>query len=263
VSFDTITVPNSLTIFGVRVDDVTEDEALAMCERFIAEGQRIVATPNPEIVMTARDDRELRQALAHADLAIPDGGGLLLAARLWHQPFRAQVRGSDLTNLLLARAATQGWRVFLLGGGPGVANAAAAAIKTRWPAVQIVGTYAGLADEANDAATRAAVAAAGRVDILLVAYGGSRQERWMVRNLPALDVGVALGIGGTLDFLSGRVRRAPLWLRRARLEWLFRLAIQPWRWRRQLSAARFFPLIVLHTPRERQRTAERSSRRSR
>ena len=131
------------------------------------------------------------------------------------------------------------------------------------PRLQIVGTYAGLADEANDAATRAAVAAAGRVDILLVAYGGSRQERWMVRNLPTLDVGVALGIGGTLDFLSGRVRRAPLWIRRARLEWLFRLAIQPWRWRRQLHAARFFPLIALHTPRERQRTAERSSRQSR
>ena len=256
-------LPTSLTIFGVRVDDVTEDEALAQCERFIAEGRRIVVTPNPEIVMAAQTDRALRHALAHADLALPDGGGLLLAARLWHRPFRAQVRGSDLTTRLLARAAAQGWRVFLLGGGPGVANAAAAAIKTRWPATQIVGTYAGLADEANDAATRAAVAAAGRVDILLVAYGGSRQERWMVRNLAALDVGVALGIGGTLDFLSGRVRRAPLWIRRARLEWLFRLVIQPWRWRRQLQAARFFPLIALHAPRERQRTAERSSRQSR
>ncbi|HEY8601566.1 MAG TPA: WecB/TagA/CpsF family glycosyltransferase, partial [Thermomicrobiales bacterium] len=220
MSFERITLPASLTIFGVRVDDVTEDEAVAYCERFIAEGQRIVATPNPEIVMAAREDRGLRHALAHADLAIPDGGGLLLAARLWHRPFREQVRGSDLTVRLLARAATQGWRVFLLGGGPGVANAAAVAIKTRWPAVQIVGTHAGLADEANDVTTRAAVAAAGRIDILLVAYGGSRQERWMVRNLPAVDVGVALGVGGTIDFLSGRVRRAPLWIRRARLEWL-------------------------------------------
>jgi len=263
VSFDSAALPASLTIFGVRVDDVTEDEAVARCERFIAEGRRIVATPNPEIVMAARDDRDLRHALAHADLAIPDGGGLLLAARLWHRPFREQVRGSDLTTRLLARAATRGWRVFLLGGGPGVANAAAAAIKTRWPTAQIVGTYAGLADEVNDAATRAAVAAAGRIDILLVAYGASRQERWMIRNLPALDVGVALGVGGTLDFLSGRVRRAPLWIRRARLEWLFRLLIQPWRWRRQLQAARFFPLIALNAPRERRRVAERSSRQSR
>lgn len=263
MSFDSAALPVSLTIFGVRVDDVTEDEAVAHCERFIAEGRRIVATPNPEIVMAARADRDSRHALARADLAIPDGGGLLLAARLWHQPFREQVRGSDLTTRLLARAATQGWRVFLLGGEPGVADAAAAAITARWPTVRIVGTHAGFADEVHDAATRAAVAAAGRSDILLVAYGGSRQERWMVRNLPALDVGVALGIGGTLDFLAGRVRRAPLWIRQARLEWLFRLVIQPWRWRRQLHAARFFPLIALHTPRERRRAAERSSRQSR
>ena len=255
--------PRSLTILGVRVDDVTEDEAVARCARFVVERRRIVATPNPEIVMAARADRGLRHALARADLAIPDGGGLLLAARLWDRPLRAQVRGSDLTDRLLARAATAGWRVFLLGGGPGVAPAAAATIASRWPDVQIVGTHAGLAEEAHDPTTRAAVAAAGRVDLLLVAYGASRQERWMARNLPALDVGVALGIGGTLDFLAGRVRRAPLWVRQAGLEWLFRLALQPWRWRRQLSAARFFPLVALRTPRERRRAAERSPRHSR
>lgn len=251
-------LPSSLTILGVRVDDVTEDEAVARCERYVREGRRIVATPNPEIVMAAREDRGLRHALAQADLAIPDGGGLLLAARLWGRAFRAQVRGSDLTNRLLPLAATRGWRVFLLGGGPGVAEAAAAALKGRWPALQIVGTHAGLADAAHDAATRGVVAAAGRIDLLLVAYGASRQEQWMVRNLPALDVGVALGVGGTLDFLSGRVRRAPLWTRRIGLEWLYRLAIQPWRWRRQLRAARYFPLIALRAPRERRRLAERA-----
>ena len=80
----------------------------------------------------------------------------------------------------------------------------------------------------------------------------------MVRNLRALDVGVALGIGGTLDFLSGRVQRAPRWIRQIGLEWLYRLAIQPWRWRRQLSAARYFPIVALGAPRERRRLAERS-----
>ena len=253
---ESTTLPDSLTILGVRVDDVTEEEAVALCERFVREGGRIVTTPNPEIVMAAREDQGLRHALAQADLAIPDGGGLLIAARLWGRPLRAQVRGSDLTNRLLPLAAARGWRVFLLGGGPGVANAAAAASKGRWPDLQIVGTHAGLADAAHDAATRGAVAAAGRVDLLLVAYGASRQEQWMVRNLPTLDVGVALGVGGTLDFLSGRVRRAPLWIRRIGLEWLYRLAIQPWRWRRQLRAARYFPLIALRAPRERQRLAE-------
>lgn len=251
-------LPRSLTIFGVRVDDVTEDEAAGLCAAFSQEQGRIVVTPNPEIVMAAQTDHRLRHALAHADLAIPDGGGLLLAARLWGQPFRAQVRGSDLSERLLAEAARTGWRVFLLGGGPGVADDAATALRHRWPTLAIVGTHAGLADAAHDEATRAALTAAGRIDLLLVAFGASRQEQWLVRNLPLLDVGVGLGIGGTLDFLAGRVQRAPVWVQRAGCEWLFRLLRQPWRWRRQLLAARYFPLIALHTRHERQRLAERA-----
>lgn len=252
-------LPRSISIFGVRVDDVTAAEALAWCERFATERGRIVVTPNPEIVMAARREPALRQALAHADLAIPDGGGLLLAARLWGQPLREQVRGSDLTDLLLARAAARGWRVFLLGGAAGVAEEATARIRARWPTISIVGTFAGSADETHDAETRAAVVAAGRVDVLLVAYGGSRQERWLARNLPALDVGVGLGVGGVLDFLAGRVRRAPLVARRAHAEWLWRLIVQPWRWRRQLRASLFFPLIISHAPAARQRVVSRES----
>jgi N-acetylglucosaminyldiphosphoundecaprenol N-acetyl-beta-D-mannosaminyltransferase len=235
--------PRSLAILGVRVDDVTEEEAVALCERFVAEGRRSVVTPNPEIVLAARQDRGLRAALARADLAIPDGGGLLLAARWWGQPFRAQVRGSDLTNLLLERAVVRGWRVFFLGGSPGVAEDAAASSAARWPGLQVAGTFAGDGEETGDRETRAAIGRAGRVDLLLVAYGASRQERWLARNLPHLDVGVALGVGGVLDFLSGRVPRAPRWLRDAHLEWLFRLIVQPWRWKRQLLAARFFPIV--------------------
>ena len=246
-------LPRCLHILGVRVDDVTEDEAVARCERFIVERRRSVVTPNPEIVLAARGDRALRHALARADLAIPDGGGLLLAARWWGRPLRAQVRGSDLTNRLLERAAARGWRVFLLGGVPGVAEAAAAHSAARWPGLLVVGTFAGDAAEAGDAATRAALGAAGRVDLLLVAYGASRQECWIARNLPHLDVGVALGVGGVLDFLSGRVPRAPRWLRDAHLEWLFRLLIQPWRWKRQLLAARFFLIVGMVAIRERVR----------
>jgi len=250
-----VALPASRRILDVRVDDVTEDEAVARCVAFVADGRRSVVTPNPEIVMAARADRALRHALARADLAIPDGGGLLLAARLWGQPFRAQVRGSDLTTRLLAEAATRGWRVFLLGGTPGVAEEAAIHSKARWPALRIVGTDAGRADETHDPATRDAIAAAGRVDLLLVAFGAPRQEGWLARNLSQLDVGVALGVGGTLDFLAGRVRRAPRPIRRAGLEWLFRLIVQPWRWRRQLGAARFFPLVALRAPAERRRAA--------
>lgn len=246
-------LPPSLTIFGVRVDDVTEDEAVVLCEAFIRDGRRMVVTPNPEIVMAARQEPPLRHALARADLAIPDGGGLLLAARLWGRPLRQQVRGTDLAYRLIERAAAGGYRVFLLGAAPGVAEEAAGRLGARYPGLTIAGTYAGEAGEGHDAAARAAIGRAGRVDILLVAYGASKQERWMGRNLPGLDVGVALGIGGVLDFMAGQVRRAPLPVRRAGLEWLFRMLVQPWRWRRQLRAARFFPLVALQaTARRRQ-----------
>lgn len=245
--------PPSVSIGGVRVDDVTADEALMLCECFIADRRRIVVTPNPEFVIAARADRAFRDALARADLAIPDGGGLLLAARLWGRPLREQVRGTDLAYQLVERAATCGYRVFLLGAAPGVAEEAAARLQAAYPGLLIAGVYAGLADEAHDTDTQAAVTRAAPVDILLVAYGASRQERWMARNVPALDVGLALGIGGVLDFMAGRVRRAPLAVRRARLEWLYRLLMQPWRWRRQLRAARFFPLVALQAPAQRRR----------
>lgn len=237
---------------------MTYGEAVALCERFITERQRIVVTPNPEIVIAARHDVPFRHALARADLAIPDGGGLLLAARLWGRPLREQVRGTDLVYLLCARAAARGDRVFLLGAAPGVAEEAAAALRARYPGINIVGTYAGNADEPYDRETRAVVARAGRVDLLLVAYGASRQERWLARNVPYLDVGVAIGVGGVFDYLSGRVPRAPYALRRARLEWFYRLLRQPWRWRRMLRGGRFFPLIVCRALSERRRLARRN-----
>jgi N-acetylglucosaminyldiphosphoundecaprenol N-acetyl-beta-D-mannosaminyltransferase len=245
------------------VDDVTEEEALALCERFVHERGRMVVTPNPEIVVTALAEPAFRHALARADLAIPDGGGLLLAARLWGRPLRRQVRGTDLAYRLLERAVTCGYRVFLLGAAPGVAEEAAAQLAARYPGLEIAGTYAGVADEVHDADTRAAVARAGRVDVLLVAYGASKQERWLARNLPYLDVGVAIGVGGVLDYMGGRVRRAPAPVRRAGFEWLYRLVMQPWRWRRLLRGARFFPLVAGQAPaqrRQHRRAAEHESR---
>lgn len=247
----------------MRVDDVTADEALALCEAFIRDRRRAVVTPNPEIVMAARADGGLRHALARADLAIPDGGGLLLAARLWGRPLREQVRGTDLAYRLIERAAARGYRIFLLGAAPGVADEAARRLRAAYPGLCIAGTYAGIADEAHDADTQAAVARAGPVDVLLVAYGASKQEQWLARNLPTLDVGVALGIGGVLDFMAGRVRRAPAPIRHAGFEWLYRLLVQPWRWRRQLRAARYFPLVALRAPVERSRESGVGSRQCR
>jgi len=225
-----------MDILGIRVDDVTYPEALARCAVLIDSGRpRYVVTPNPEFVVLARKDQRFRQVLNNSDLAIPDGGGLLLASRLLGRPLRAQVRGTDLCYGLVDEAPQHGWRLFLLGAAPGVAEAAAAALKRRRPALDIAGTYAGVSSPSGDVDSRAMIHRAGRCDLLFVAYGVERQEQWIARNLEQLDVGIAIGVGGVLDFMSGRVRRAPAPIRQVGLDWLFRLAIQPRRIRRQAT----------------------------
>ena len=255
---------DSLDILGVRVDDVTYVEALGLLREYVASRvPHYVVTPNPEFVMAARRDRLFRAALASAALAVPDGGGLLLAARLWGRPFREQVRGTDLVYRLAALGPREGHRWFLLGAAPGVAEAAGRQLVARYPGLQVVGTYPGSPRPEDDAVTGAAIRAAGPVDVLLVAYGAPGQECWMARNVPVLGVPVAIGIGGVLDYIAGRTPRAPRWLRELGLEWLFRLLIQPWRWRRQLALPHFALLALWETPRQRRSwQGKRGSRRS-
>ncbi len=235
-----------MEILGVRVDDVTYNEALERCASLVRTGRpQVVVTPNPEFVMLARRDPEFRRILNRAALAIPDGGGLLLAARLFGRPLREQVRGTDLCYGLVERAPREGWRVFLLGAGPGVAEEAACRLRQRVPGLEIAGTFAGNGAPEGDAETVAAVRRAGRCDLLFVAYGAPKQEKWIDRNVAGLDVGLAIGVGGVLDFMSGRVRRAPKVVRDAGLDWLFRLLQQPRRWRRQVTTIPPFVALAL------------------
>lgn len=237
----------SIDVLGCRVDDITMDEAVAECDRLIAVRQpAMVVTPNAEIVMAAQRDPELRRLINGAALSIPDGAGLLLAGRLLGTPLRAHVQGTDLCYRLVER----GHRIFLLGAAEGVAEAARGVLERQYPQARIVGTFAGRSGSEGDAETRTAIAAAGEVDVIFVAYGAPRQERWIARNQRDLGVPLALGIGGVLDFMSGRVRRAPLWIRRLGFDWAFRLAMEPWRWRRQLALPRFV-LLVLRLARRR------------
>ncbi|MBI2863193.1 MAG: WecB/TagA/CpsF family glycosyltransferase [Chloroflexi bacterium] len=237
---------SSRYILGLRVDDVTYEESVALCRRFVEwGGHHRIVTPNPEFVMLARRDRAFRDAINSSSLSIPDGIGLVYASRIFKLPLREHVQGTDLCELLAAQAAREGYRLFLLGAAEGVAGAAAARLAGRHPGLTVAGTYSGSPDPADDDNTVGAVRSAGRVDILLVAFGARAQEFWLARNLERSGAAVGIGVGGVLDYFSGRVRRAPLWVRRARFEWLYRLYKQPWRWRRQLSLYRFALTILL------------------
>lgn len=236
---------DSLSILGTRVDDVTYAETLALIERYIREGgPHVVTTPNPEIVMLARRDPAYRALLGQAAINVPDGVGLLLAARLRGRPFRQHVRGTDLVLQLAALGAARGHRWYLLGAADGVAQLAAERLQAQFPGLTIVGAAPGSPRQEEDAATWAMIRAAGPVDLILVAYGAPAQERWLTRSLGPLNIPVGIGVGGVFNFLSGQVPRAPRWMQQLELEWLHRLIVQPWRWKRQIELPRFLGLAA-------------------
>jgi N-acetylglucosaminyldiphosphoundecaprenol N-acetyl-beta-D-mannosaminyltransferase len=240
---------NAIRVLNVEVDAVTLDDAVAMIGEAIdarrGHGAATfqVATINPEFVMRARWDAAFRRILRDCSLRVADGVGITLAGRILGHPFPERVIGVDLVVEVARAAATRGDRVFLLGGAPGVAEAAAARLTREAPGLEVVGTLAGDSSEAGDPEALAAIAQANP-DLILVAYGAPAQELWSARNLPVSNAAAAIGVGGTLDYLAGRAKRAPSLVRRLGLEWLFRLITQPARARR-MSVLPLFLLLVL------------------
>ena len=232
--------PKTIPILGIPVHAVTMDETLALIEGYM-DAPRVhqIATVNPEFVMTAQSDAAFRHTLLTADLCLPDGIGLLYAARRLGQTLPERVPGSELVYRLTERAAEKGWSLFLLGAGPGVAEEAAQLLSQRYPGLRIAGTYAGTpAVEENDDIVRR-INDSGAT-LLFVAYGAPKQDKWVEYNRTNLTtVRVAMGVGGSLDFITGRAVRAPQWAQDAGLEWLYRLYKEPWRWRRMLALPRF------------------------
>ncbi len=232
--------PDSLTILNIPVHMVSMAETLQWVQLAMAEPRlHQIATTNPEFVMVAQNDADFHQVLQQADLCIPDGIGLVWASRWLGRPLPERVAGSELVYHLAELAAQQGWRLFLLGAAPGVAQAAAEMLQQCYPTLVIAGTYAGSPDPAeNDELVRRINES--RADILFVAYGAPKQDKWIARNRGHLTtVRVAMGVGGALDFVTGRSVRAPHWLQNLGLEWLHRLVHEPWRWRRMLNLPRF------------------------
>lgn len=237
-----------LRILDVAVDDVTLAEAVARVRAWVGAGGgqlRHVVTVNPEFIMAARRDTAFRAALDAADLATADGIGVILAARLLGRPLRGRVTGVELVEALAA-AEDPALRLFLLGAGPGIAERAAGELTRRYPGCRVVGTWSG-SPRPEDALEILERLRAARPAVLLVAFGHPAQDLWIARHrtdLAACGIMVAMGIGGTLDYLAGAIPRAPALIRRLGFEWLYRLIRQPWRWRRQLALPLFAALVL-------------------
>ncbi|HIQ11275.1 MAG TPA: glycosyltransferase [Caldilineales bacterium] len=237
-------IPPPVIILGVPVHPVTFEGFLDVVAAFIAAGApRQICTANPEFVMTAQRQPEFMRVLQEADLVLPDGVGLLWAARRQGVELPERVTGSDGIDLLAERAAREGWRMFLLGAMPGVAEKTAAILRARYPGLNVAGTYPGSPRDGDYPEIARRIKAA-RPDILLVAYGAPQQDVWIARHKEDLAVPVSMGVGGAFDFVAGVQRRAPRLLIRMNLEWLWRLVTQPWRWRRQLDLPRFAWRVV-------------------
>jgi N-acetylglucosaminyldiphosphoundecaprenol N-acetyl-beta-D-mannosaminyltransferase len=228
-------------LLGVPTDPLTFDTLFDQMAAWIQAQDRLhqVCTVNPEFLVIAQQDAAFFAVLQVADRCVLDGWGAVLALRWRGIRVPQRVTGSDGVPLLMARAALEGWRVFLLGAAPGVAEKAAQKLRALHPTLQMVGVYAGSPDPAEAEAIIAKINAA-QANILLVAYGAPQQDLWINQHRARLQVQVAMGIGGTLDFIAGVIPRAPRWMQKIGLEWLYRLYLQPSRWRRM----RRLPLFV-------------------
>lgn len=233
-------------ILAIGVDQVTMQEAVDRCLGFLSSAEpKLVVTPNAEIAYAAAYDPELAAIVNGADLVIPDGAGVVLAARILGDPVPQKVAGTDLaTNLLHAMSLRKRGRVYLLGAKPEVVAEAARRLGEQFPGIYVAGFRDGYFKPEEEAGVIEAIRRA-RVDVLFVGMGAPRQERWLTQHLGELNARVSLGIGGTLDVWAGAAQRAPNWMIKANLEWLFRV-VKFGRYGRSLPPlAKFVLLVVL------------------
>jgi N-acetylglucosaminyldiphosphoundecaprenol N-acetyl-beta-D-mannosaminyltransferase len=231
-----------IEVVGIKIDNVNMDEAAALMEEFLeGDSCRKVFTPNSEILLTAVKDSEFERVLNSGHLVVPDGIGVVIASRFYGTPLKERVAGFDLMVRLMDIADSRGNSVYLLGGREGVAEEAAIKLTENCGRLRIAGTRNGyfeseeedrIVDEINNS----------NADILLVALGAPKQEKFIYKYGDRLKVKIAMGVGGSLDVLAGKVKRAPEFYQKAGLEWFYRLVKEPRRITRVLRIPKFIAL---------------------
>ena len=228
-----------IDILGVKVDSVTMAQAVAQVEGYMDERKNVlIATANAEMIMRATHDGELKDILNAAALVVPDGAGTVWAAHHLGFEMPERVAGYDLAQELMRIAPSKKQKVFFFGSAPGVAEKAKAKAEELYPGIEIVGTRDGYFKPEDEPAIIEEIKAA-KPDLLLAALGVPKQEKWLYAHLQELNVPVSIGVGGTLDVMAGVMKRAPYWMQKAKLEWLFRGMLQPKRAGRLMALPKF------------------------
>ncbi|RJP18241.1 MAG: WecB/TagA/CpsF family glycosyltransferase [Candidatus Omnitrophota bacterium] len=238
-----------IEILGVQIDNITGDEALDRIRRMIVSGRpHQIITPAIEQVICARRDAEFNRVLAEADLVVPDGMQVIFASRLHKTPLKERITGVDLVPKICQLAAAEGHSVFFLGGEEGVADQTAHTLKYRFPELKIAGAYCPpykFEENPEEEAKTIHAVQAAKPDVLFVAFGAPRQEKWIHRRKNDLRVPVMIGVGGAFNFIIGREKRAPQWIQNLGMEGLYRLFQRPrGLWKRIILNAPYFFLLL-------------------
>ncbi|MBQ5702173.1 MAG: WecB/TagA/CpsF family glycosyltransferase [Peptococcaceae bacterium] len=228
-----------LEILGIGIDKVNSQQALDKIAEFIASGKsNQIVTANAEIIYQASKNEKMRNVINNAQMVTADGSGVVWASRQLGEPLEQRVTGIDLVNSICERSAKDKWKIYILGSAPGVAATAAMNIRDKFQGCNIIGTHHGYFNAKEEKQILAELEQL-KPDVLFVALGAPKQEYWIADHLADLGIPVGMGIGGSMDVLSGNVKRAPKWMQKMSLEWLYRLLIQPTRFKRVLALPKF------------------------
>lgn len=232
-------MPQRIDVLGIPIDVLTLPQTVARIARFVSDGGlHLVVTANPEIIEHATRKPAMRRLLQSADLCTADGHGVLLGARILGKALPERVTGIELAEAICAQSGRQGWRIYFLGSEPGVVDEAVRNLQARYPDLLLAGCHHGFFRDGGENDVIEDIRAS-KADVLLAGLGSPYQEMFIQRYQWEMQVPVGIGVGGSFDVFSGRVQRAPAWVRRLRLEWLYRIAGDPKRWRRAMALPRF------------------------
>lgn len=231
-------------ILGVKVDAVTMTQAVACAEKLIAAKKNsLIATANAEMLLMSTHDAELKTILNAAALVVPDGAGTVWAAHHLGHDMPERVAGFDLVQELMKISPAKGYKFFMFGSAPGIADKAKTKAEELYTGIKIVGTRNGYFT-ADDESEIIAQIKNSKPDVLLAALGVPKQEKWLYAHKNELGVPVSIGVGGTFDVMAGVVKRAPVWMQRAKLEWLYRAMLQPSRAGRLIALPKFVWKVI-------------------
>jgi N-acetylglucosaminyldiphosphoundecaprenol N-acetyl-beta-D-mannosaminyltransferase len=247
---EVMTKLSKIHIFNIDIDNVNITEAVEIIHKLVLNrSPSYVVTPNVDHIVKLNSDPFFKEVYDHASLTLTDGAPLLWAAKFLRIPLKEKISGSDLFPKLCALAADRGYRLFFLGGRPGAVDKGALVMRDKHPHINIEGTYCpplGFENNLDENTKIIELIKETHPDILFVGLGTPKQEKWIYRHKDRYLVPVSIGIGAGFDFVAGMVKRAPVWMQKAGLEWFWRLMIEPGRlWKRYLiDDMQFFRLIL-------------------